>query len=120
MLRTLDILSIVALIGVASYTFHVKYETDLVETEIRKVERAIKSEKEAIAILSADWNLLNQPSRLQTLARTYADQLNLVEIRPDQFVAENQLPRPAPPKEKELTIEDIEAQLVAENAAAVR
>ena len=118
MLRTLDILSVAALIGAASWTFTVKHDADLVETEIRKVERKIASEKETIAILSADWTLYNQPARLQALAETYADDLKLTEIRPDQIVAEYQLP--APPKPKDLTIEDIEAELVASNNAAVR
>ncbi|MDY8110753.1 hypothetical protein U0C82_16550 [Fulvimarina sp. 2208YS6-2-32] len=118
MLRTLDILSIVALIGAASWTFSVKHETDLVENEIRKVERKIASEKETIAILSADWTLYNQPARLQALAETYAEDLKLMEIRPDQIVAEHQLP--APPIPKDLTIEDIEAELLASNNTAVQ
>ncbi|MEN3791164.1 hypothetical protein [Fulvimarina sp. MAC3] len=118
MMRTLDILSIIALIGAASWTFQVKHDADLVETEIRKVERKISSEKETIAILSADWTLLNQPGRLQTLSETYAEDLKLAELRPDQIVAEHQLP--APPEPKELTIEDIEAELVASNDRALR
>ncbi|MER0238254.1 hypothetical protein [Fulvimarina sp. MAC8] len=118
MMRTLDILSIVALIGAASWTFHVKHDADLVETEIRKVERKIASEKETIAILSADWTLLNQPNRLQTLSETYAEELKLVEVRPDQIVAEHQLP--APPEPKEPAVEETEAELVASNDRARR
>ncbi|EAU42834.1 hypothetical protein FP2506_08331 [Fulvimarina pelagi HTCC2506] len=113
MMRTLDILSIVALISAASWTFHVKHDADLVETEIRKMERKIAAEKETIAILSADWTLLNQPGRLQSLSETYADELKLVTVRPDQIVAEHQLP--APPEPKAPDTDEIGAELVASN-----
>nr|WP_245396341.1 hypothetical protein [Jiella sonneratiae] len=82
------------MLGAAAYTYAIKHDAELVETEIAKVDRKIALEKETISLLEADWTLLDQPSRLQRLADIYADELELKPIRPDQIVAPDELPAP--------------------------
>lgn len=93
MLRTLDIVLIAVMISAAAWTYKIKHEAEAIEIAVNKVERQIRLEKESIALLQADWSLLDQPDRLQRLVDAYQDQLHLKPIRPEQIVEADQLPR---------------------------
>lgn len=69
MIRFLNVLALVALIGSATWAYSVKYETILVAEKLRKREAELQRERDAIAILKAEWHLLNRPERLQLLAK---------------------------------------------------
>jgi len=92
MLKTLNVLLVAAMLGAASYTYKIKHEAEELEQQVAKIDHKIALEKETIALLDADWTLLNQPSRLQRLATIYEDELQLKPMRPDQIVASDELP----------------------------
>ena len=92
MLKTLDIVLIAVMISAAAWTYKIKHEAELLEAEVAKVERQIALERETIALLEADWSLLDQPSRLQRLVDAFASDLKLQPMRPDQIVEPDQLP----------------------------
>jgi hypothetical protein len=69
MIRTLNVMAILALIGSATMLYQVKYETILVNEKLRQAEAALVKEKDAIAVLKAEWELLNRPARLAMLAQ---------------------------------------------------
>ncbi|MGL5447966.1 MAG: cell division protein FtsL [Rhabdaerophilum sp.] len=68
MMRGLNILAIATLIGSATAAYSVKYETILVGEKLKKRESELQREKDAIAVLKAEWQMLNRPSRLAALA----------------------------------------------------
>jgi len=68
-IRFLNVLALAALIGSATWAYSVKYETILVTEKLRKRETELQRERDAIAILKAEWHLLNRPERLQLLAK---------------------------------------------------
>lgn len=68
MMRSLNILAIATLIGSATAAYSVKYETILVAEKLKKREGELQREKDAIAVLKAEWQMLNRPSRLAALA----------------------------------------------------
>ncbi|WP_206110774.1 cell division protein FtsL [Rhabdaerophilum calidifontis] len=68
MIRFLNLLALVALIGSATAAYTVKYETILVAERLRKREAELQRERDAVAILKAEWQLLNRPQRVQALA----------------------------------------------------
>ncbi len=86
MLKALNILLVGATIAGAAWTFKVKYDAEVLEAEIARVERQAQLERETIALLEADWSLLNQPGRLQTLAQAFQADLALEPIKPAQIV----------------------------------
>lgn len=92
MLKTLDVLLVVALLGGASWTFAGKYGAEALEGEVRALDRSIAQERETIQLLQADWSLLNQPMRLEKLARAFESELKLVPVQPQQIVEPNGLP----------------------------
>lgn len=92
MLRAIDVILICALIGSASWTYKVKYDTQIALERVEKLEKKIVAEREEIKLLKADWALYNSPSRLQRLVDKYRDELNLAPLQPGQIGTVDQLP----------------------------
>jgi len=86
MIRLLNVLALIAVISSATWAYSVKYETILVAEKLRKREAELNREKDAVAILQAEWHLLNRPERLQSLAKPEAGM---------QTVSAKQIVRPA-------------------------
>lgn len=62
------------LVAVSGYAmFQVKYEVGRLDEELGRVNRQIAADREAIHVLNAEWSFLNQPARLDQLAKRYLD-----------------------------------------------
>jgi hypothetical protein len=68
MLRTLDVVLVVAMVAAATITYQIKHAAEEKLAEVRELQAEIKLQEETIDLLEADWSLLNQPSRLQQLS----------------------------------------------------
>jgi cell division protein FtsL len=86
MLRFLNLLAILALMGSAVYAYTIKYQTSYRAEQIAKTKLEIKNERDAIAVLRAEWSFLTRPERVQELADRYLDlqQLGVTQIVPAQ------------------------------------
>lgn len=65
MIRLLNVLAIVGLIGSAVYAYSTKYDTLYQAGQVSKLKTALHKERQAIAVLRAEWQLLTRPDRLQ-------------------------------------------------------
>src|SRR5499426_4680838 len=93
-MRLLNILVIGALIVAASYVYKIKFDSTLQAERVAKVRGELRNERNAIAVLRAEWAKLDAPSRIQGLADRH---LSLRRIEPAQFDSLDRLPeRPAP------------------------
>ncbi len=93
MLRTFDIIMIAAMLVAATVTYTIKYDAEKQIAVIAKLKRQIDSEKDTITLLRADWALMTQPGRLQSLVGVYEKELNLKPIEAEQLVlAVNEIP----------------------------
>ena len=101
MFRTSDIILISVMIGAAAVTYTIKHRAENTLAGIRDLDRQIRYEENTIDLLKADWSLLKQPSRLQTLTETYKDDLGLQELDPNQIGDISEIP------ERPLGIEDL-------------
>lgn len=72
-LRMVHVAAVGGLISSALYAYSVKYETTWRAEELIKLKHKVQREKDAIAILRAEWQLLNRPERLQDLAKQFPD-----------------------------------------------
>lgn len=90
MLRFLNVVAIVALIGSAVYAYSIKYQTMLRAEQINKMKREVKAERDAVAVLRAEWSFLTRPGRVQELADKYLDlqQLSVAQIVTAQALPE--------------------------------
>lgn len=72
MIRFLNMLALIAVIASATWAYSVKYETILVAEKLKKREAELNRERDAVAILQAEWHLFNRPVRMQSLAKPEA------------------------------------------------
>jgi hypothetical protein len=72
-IRLLNIVAILCLIGSALYAYRIKYDTLYDTEEAAKLVRQVEAEKIAIATLHGEWQTVTAPSRLQPLADKYLD-----------------------------------------------
>lgn len=101
MFRTSDTVLIGLMVAAAAFTYQTKHDAEDRLREVRKLERAISYEQDTITILKADWSLLTQPERLQRLAETFQEELQLAPSDPRRIVGLDALPK------REVNIEDL-------------
>ncbi|WOJ88558.1 hypothetical protein RZS28_12085 [Methylocapsa polymorpha] len=93
MVRILNLLAVVALIGSAIYAYTIKYETIFHAERIVKLKHEIKAEQDQIGTLRAEWAHLTRPERIQALADKFLD---LQPVALTQIVGADALPAKAP------------------------
>jgi cell division protein FtsL len=70
-------------VALACVIYQVKYQAKGLDAEIRTLNGQIDEERDAIAVLRAEWSLLNRPERIQRLAQKH---LKLAPAKPVQII----------------------------------
>ena len=83
MLRFVNVCLLLGLLALAYVIYQVKYETRALDGEIATIGKEIEAERDAIAVLRAEWSLLNRPERIERLAKKH---LQLAPSDPRQLV----------------------------------
>jgi cell division protein FtsL len=83
MLRFINICLVLGLVALACVIYQVKYQARALDAEIVALDKRIGEERDAIAVLRAEWSLLNRPERIERLAQKH---LKLAPARPAQLV----------------------------------
>jgi hypothetical protein len=68
MLRILNVLAIVVLVGSAVYAYSIKYATLYQAERMVKLKHELQNEKDSLAVLRAEWAHVANPVRIETLA----------------------------------------------------
>jgi hypothetical protein len=92
-MRLLNIFVICALILAASFVYKIKFDSTLSAERVGKLASELRRERNAIAILRAEWAKLDTPGRIQGLA---ARHLALRPIQPAQYDSLDRLPERPP------------------------
>jgi cell division protein FtsL len=71
MLRILNAIAIICLIGAAVLVYDVKYQSTYEAQKVARLNNQIRAEREKIAALRAEWSVLSAPARIQGLASRY-------------------------------------------------
>ena len=94
-MRVLNITVIGVLILAASFVYKIKFDATLQAETVAKMRGELRRERDAIALLRAEWTKLETPARLEALAKRH---LALRPVEPSQFDNFERLPeRPAKP-----------------------
>jgi hypothetical protein len=88
-IKVLHFVAISALIGSAGYAYSIKYETLYHAEQVAKLKAKVQRERDAIAVLQAEWALLNRPDRLQAAADKHLD---LQKLKIQQLARLSDLP----------------------------
>ena len=87
-MRFLSVLLVGGLVALAVVIYEVKYETRSLQQREAQLRLQLEEERDAIAVLRAEWSHLNRPERLARLARKH---LGLKPMGARQMVTASQL-----------------------------
>jgi hypothetical protein len=73
MIRFLHFFAISALVASAGYAYSIKYETLYHAEQVAKLKAKMQRERDAIAVLKAEWQHLNRPDRLAAAVERHLD-----------------------------------------------
>jgi hypothetical protein len=96
--KLLHMVAITALIGSAGYAYSIKYETLYYAEQVAKLKTKAQRERDAIAVLQAEWQYLDRPDRLQTAVDKHLD---LQPLKIQQLARLSDLPN-RPTREDEI------------------
>jgi cell division protein FtsL len=92
-LRVLNLVVIGVLVLAAAYVYRIKFDATVQAERLARLRGELRHERDKIAALRAEWEQLDSPARIETLAKRH---LPLRPISPTQFDALDRLPeRPA-------------------------
>ena len=97
MLRLLNLLAILGLLSTAAWAYSIKYDTIYYAEQVKKLEKRLDRERDAITTLRAEWQHINKPTRLQLLADRH---LQLQALQATQIIKAADLP--AKPQEQDV------------------
>ena len=110
-MRLLNFCVVILLVAAAAYVYEIKFESTLRAERVAKMRSDVQRERDAIAALRAEWSTLENPARIQGLARrhlrlrppeaTQYDSLDRLPERPPAIV------QPPPPDSIADKIEDL-------------
>ena len=92
-MRFINFFVIAALVIAAAFVYEIKFETTLQAERLAKLRSEIRRERDAIAVLRAEWAKLDSPARIQDLARRH---LPLKPAEPRQSDRLDNLPERPP------------------------
>ena len=114
-MRIIHLLVIGALIFAAAYVYRIKMESTSRTESVLRLNAEIREQRNAIAVLRAEWAKLDAPLRLQGLAERH---LSLKPLAANQYDSLKNLPERPPNFAKPGTRDPIGAMIETIDAAA--
>ena len=92
-LRILNLIVVGVLILAAAYVYRIKFDSTVQAERLAKIRSEVRRERDAIAGLRAKWAELDDPARIEALAKHF---LPLKPIESTQYSSLDQLPERPP------------------------
>jgi hypothetical protein len=92
-LRILNFVVIGALVLAAAYVYRIKFDSTVQAERLARIRGEVRRERDTIAALRAEWGELDNPVRIEALAKRF---LPLKPIAPTQFESLDRLPERPP------------------------
>ena len=92
-MRFLNLCVLALLVAAAAYVYEIKFESTLRAERVAKMRGDVQRERDVIAALRAEWTTLENPARIQGLARRH---LQLKPADATQYDALDRLPERPP------------------------
>lgn len=70
-MRLLNFCLVITLVLATAYVYEIKYDATLRASRVAEMRKEVRRERDAIAALRAEWARLENPSRLEALARRH-------------------------------------------------
>ena len=88
-LRIVNLVVIGVLVLAAAYVYRIKFDATVQAERLAKLRGEVRHERDQIAALRAEWGRLDDPARIEALAKRY---LQLGPVAPTQFDTLDRLP----------------------------
>ncbi len=88
-LRILNLIVIGALVLAAAYVYRIKFDATVQAERLAKLRGEVRRDRDKIAALRAEWGQLDNPARIEALAKRF---LKLKPVVPTQFDPLDHLP----------------------------
>lgn len=92
----LYIAGVAMIVAMAFWAYRMNYQTQERVGVVENLRQEIGREREAIAVLRAEWAFLNAPERLAKLAHLHRGSLNLQPMAPEIFADLTEIVTPEP------------------------
>jgi hypothetical protein len=88
-LRILNLVVIGMLVLAAAYVYRIKFDSTVQAERLAKIRSELRRERDTLAALRAEWGELDNPARIEMLAKRY---VQLKPVAPTQFDSLDHLP----------------------------
>lgn len=92
-MRLINLIVVVALVLAAAFVYKVKFNSTVQAERVAKLRAEIRRERESVAALRAEWSQLDNPTRIQGLAKRH---LSLKPMDATQTETAERLPERPP------------------------
>lgn len=95
-MRIFNLILVGSVVALAFVIYEQKYESEALVVRVAELKQSIRSERDAVAVLRAEWSHLNRPKRIERLARKH---LGLAPLKAKQLLTARQyetIRQPAP------------------------
>jgi hypothetical protein len=93
-MRIVNLIVVIALVLAAAHVYKIKFDSTVEAERVAKLHGEIRRERDTVAGLRAEWSKLDNPSRIEGLAKRH---LTLRQVDATQLESLDRLPpRPAP------------------------
>lgn len=83
--RILNLVLLAAMIVGAVWTYNMKHRAEKAADKVAELQADIDREKAEIALLKAEYSMLMQPARIQSVVDQFPERFGLVPFSPDQI-----------------------------------
>ena len=90
--RVFNLVLLSAMIIGAVVTYNMKHKTEIAADKLARLQAAIAREKNELTVLKAEWSMLTQPDRLQSVVEKHADYFQLAPFVPEQVATIDEIP----------------------------
>ena len=86
-MRIFNLILVGSVVALAFVIYEQKYQSEALVIRVAELKQSIKAERDAVAVLRAEWSHLNRPERIERLARKH---LGLQPLKAKQLLTERQ------------------------------
>lgn len=88
-MRWINLIVVIALVCAAAYVYKIKFDSTVQAERVARLRTEIRRERESVAALRAEWSKLDNPARIQGLAKRH---LSLAPMDAAQVESADRLP----------------------------
>ena len=86
-MRVFNLILVGCVVALSFVIYEQKYESEALVIRVTELKQSIKDERDAVAVLRAEWSHLNRPERIERLARKH---LGLRPLKAKQLLTARQ------------------------------